>query len=199
LVVILVVAGMGVTSVYYHWRAPRIIAQIQAERDALPGDSQGKLDRWLDFGAPFVHQALVASRFSAAQPWIVTHTVQPPGGPDELPQVWGVDLAGLGPEITHREGLRVVVELPQVRLLGRGRLTGDKAQHVPAYAAGRPVPDPDERAVFVARFPLRALIEALEKDIPGASFEVRIDGRTPPQGEPDGPSRGAPPTPQENG
>jgi hypothetical protein len=97
-------------------------------------------------------------------------------------EIWGVDLAGLGPEVTRREGMTVVVELPPARSLGPGPLTGDKSINVPRYRPGTPVADPNERAEFVVEWFLAELEEGMAGDIEGATLEARV-GRGAPVGE----------------
>ena len=175
LVVLLVAGGMGITSAYYHWRAPGIVARMKAERAGLPDGGEPRLERWVEFGRTLIHKRLVQLRYSAGRPWLIAHVVEPvEGGGEVEPEIWGVDFTDLPPEVTGREGMVVVVSLPPAKLLGRGRIGGDKALHVPSYAEGAEIPDPAARAAWIVAWSLEKLIEALEGDIEGASLEVRI-------------------------
>jgi len=176
LITALIVLGLWAAAVYA-WRAPRLIGEMNAERAALPASSEGRLDRWLEFGSGLIHQRLVQVRHSAKQPWLVSYLL---ASPEAEPEIWGVDLSDLHPSATRREGLAVVVSLPPARLLGRGELSGDKALHVPRYSPGSDRPHPDRRAEEVAAWALRPLAEALAKDIPGAELRVQVGDATPP-------------------
>lgn len=180
LICALIALGLWAAAVYA-WKAPRLVGRMKAERAALPASSEGRVDRWLEFGSGLIHQRLVQVRHSAREPWLVSYVVDHEAAQDEI---WGVDLADLEPSASRREGLCVVVALPAARLLGRGELGGDKALHVPRYAPGAERPDPDRRAEEVAAWALRPLARALEKDIPGAELRVRVGA--PPEAPGDG-------------
>jgi hypothetical protein len=179
LLVVLVASGMGITSVYYHWKAPGIIAQARRARANLPQDSQARLAVWLQYGRPAVIEGLNALRLSARQPWLATYVIETanPSSPESPPEIWGVDLAGLGPQAIHLDGLRVIVELGQPKLLGRGTVAGDKGLHVPVVPFGQARPDSAARARAVAEHALRRLAASLPRDVAGASLEVRVAGR----------------------
>jgi hypothetical protein len=179
LIVTLILLGLWAAAVYA-WRAPKLIGEMKAERAALPASSEGRLDRWLEFGSGLIHQRLVQVRHSAQQPWLVSYVLTSPGAEDEI---WGVDLSDLDPSDSRREGLAVIVSLPAARLLGRGELSGDKALHVPRYAPGAERPHPDRRAEEVAAWALRPLAEALAKDIPGAELRVQVGDAPAPDAE----------------
>jgi hypothetical protein len=179
LIVTLILLGLWAAAVYA-WRAPKLIGEMKAERAALPSTSEGRLDRWLEFGSGLIHQRLVQVRHSAQQPWLVSYVVTSPGAENEI---WGIDLSDLHPSASRREGLSVVVSLAPARLLGRGELSGDKALQVPRYAPGAARPHPDRRAEAVAAWALRPLAEALAKDIPGAELRVQVGDAPPPDAE----------------
>jgi hypothetical protein len=182
-VVVLVVLGVGATGALYRWRASGLADNVAAARGSLPRTPEGRLERWIDpYGKVYVHQRLEQLRFSSKQPWLVTHTVGAErNSPDQ--EIWGVDLSGLTPDITAREGLAAVVTLPATKLLGRGSIRGDNARHVPHYVPGDPIPDADARAREIAAWSIERLSAALSKDIPDARLVVRIGAGT---GERDG-------------
>lgn len=169
----IVLLGMGSGAAYFHWKAPRIRAQVKADLAAAPTTAAGRLAHWYEIGAAQIHHRLTkVARFSADMPWIVTHAVEDAAGGE--PMVFGVDTEGLPRELTHLEGLTVVVELPAPAPLGRARLSGDRAAHVPVFAADAPVPDARERLRELATWFLEGLPAALEQDIEGARVEIRI-------------------------
>jgi hypothetical protein len=176
LLLLLVAGGMGITGVYYRWKAAEILAERKAELASAPTETEPRLERWLEFGRTYVHQRLVQLRVSAAAPWLVTHARQSAeeGTPPEL---WGVDLTDLVPEWSRREGSRVVVELPAAGSLGRAWIPEDKADFVPRLAPSAPTPPQEvvaERARQIAEHALRPLIEALREDIPEARLVIRV-------------------------
>lgn len=173
LVVLLVAAGMGAGSVLYRWKAPAEIARLRAEKDALPAAGPERLERWTEFGQALVHQRLVSLRLSAAQPWIVTHTVGAArNAPDQ--EVWGVDLAQVRPDATRRDGMQIVVSLPAAKLLGHGPIGGDKAMNVPHLATSAQAGDADARARSIVESALDPLAKGLEGDVEGARLVVRV-------------------------
>jgi hypothetical protein len=183
-VVVLVVLGVGVTGALYRWRAGELADNAAAARGSLPRTPEERLDRWLEFAQVFVHQSLVQLRFSADQPWLVTHTIASSrNAPGQ--EIWGIDLSGISTRNTQREGLAAVVSLPPVTLLGRGAITGDNARHVAHYVPGAPIADPEERARTVIESALKRWTKPLAKDIEGARLVVRI-GDVAAQAEPGG-------------
>jgi len=176
LMVALVAAGMGITSIYYHWKAPAIVAERQAALATMSTDPEPMLDLWLEYGAPAIHVRLQQMRIGAQHPWLVTHA-QEAAETGQPPRLWGVDLADLDPSWVHREGLAVVVELPEPRELGRAWLPADKEAGVLRLAGGSDAPPAGAsaaRARDVALWSLERLDQAVRKDIPGAALEVRV-------------------------
>ncbi len=173
LLLILVAVGMGSTSLYYHWKAPGLIERAKHAKENLPVDPGQRLDVWLEYCAPLICQRLEQLRFSAQQPWLVTHqaAVDDAG---EVCQVWGVNLAQLSPSMVTREDLTVVVLLGPPALLGTGSLVGDRALQVPKLSAGTAAPDVAPRARMIVEWALSRMIDKLPKDIPGARIEVRL-------------------------
>lgn len=177
----LVASGMGITSIYYHWKAPAIVAERRAALASMSTAPEPMLDLWLEYGAPAIHARLQQMRIEAAHPWLVTHA-QESGASDRPPRLWGVDLAALDPSWVHREGVTVVLTLPAPRELGRAWLPADKQGGVLRLAEGVDAPPREAsaaRAAEVARWSLARLDQAVRKDIPGATIEVRVAQETP--------------------
>jgi hypothetical protein len=176
LLLLLVSAGMGITSVYYHWKAPAIVAQRRAELAAMSKEPEPMLEMWLQWGAPGIHYRLQQMRISASTPWLATHAQASTSG-DQPPLLWGIDLTDLSPAWVRREGLNVIVDLPAPRLLGRAWIGPDKEPGVIKVAPQTPAPSPEACATRVreiCEFALERLVKALPEDIPGASVEVRV-------------------------
>jgi hypothetical protein len=110
-------------------------------------------------------------RFSATQPWLVTHAVGEVPGSVEI---YGIDLTNLPISVARIEGLTVHVVLPRPGRLGVGPLTGDNAAAVPVFPRVDLAPDPIERARYLVHFALDELANALERDIPGAKLAIDI-------------------------
>ncbi len=181
LMVVLVAAGMGITSIYYHWKAPAIVAERRAALASMSTDPEPMLDLWLEYGAPAIHARLEQMRIGAAHPWLVTHA-QESTTPGEPPRLWGIDFTALAPAWVRREALAVVVELPAPRELGRAWLPADKQAGVLRLSAELdepPVGAPAARAIEVALWSLERLDKAVRKDIPGATIEVRVAEEAP--------------------
>jgi hypothetical protein len=172
--VLLVAVGFAVGALYYSWKEPRVRAQIQVELDAAPTTAEGRLEHWLAHGEPQVHHNLaVFARVSADLPWIVTHTVAASDG--GAPYVHGIDVGALPRDLLSREGTTVVLHLARPRGLGRASLGGDSTAHIPHYASDVAQEVADARLREVVAYLLDDLIAALEKDIEGARFEIRLD------------------------
>ena len=174
----IVVAGL-VAPGYYHWKAPEIRARRLSTEAAVAGaptSPAGRIADWTRFGGdPQIHNRLQAMRFSAEQPWLVTHAIGAPSdaGRDEV-EFHGIDLGDMPRELIAVDGLEVRLALPEPRALGRGPLRGDHAGFVPVYAAGAAVPDPRARAREILAWALEDLGRALERDVPGARFTIEI-------------------------
>src|SRR5690349_21266377 len=95
---LLVLVGVGVTAGYLQWKAPEVGEIIAGRKRAIaeaPKTPEGRLAQWLVFGAPQIHHRIEMMRFSAAQPWLVTHAVRlEPGSSDRL-AIYGVDLTDM--------------------------------------------------------------------------------------------------------
>ena len=48
---LLVLVGMGATSVIYQWKSPQIVRDRQAVRASMPEAPEPRLDKWLEFGS----------------------------------------------------------------------------------------------------------------------------------------------------
>ncbi len=175
---VLIGAGLSSTSLYYHWKAPKLIAAARAARAALPESAEERLAVWLEYCAPSLRERLVQLRFSAREPWLVTHW-QAGQETDGAGAIYGLDLQALGSQAVRREGLTVVVELPPPARLGTGTLRGDRALSV-ERATLEPTPEQiAARAREVVLWAISRLSEKLPQDIPGAHIELRIDARGP--------------------
>jgi hypothetical protein len=168
----LIVVGMGVPA-YLKWMVPRLEARRTRILSEAPTEPEGRLARWFEFGQPRIHEALVASRFSAQRPWLVTHVVAQED-PTEPPEVWGIDFTDLPQGVIRQDGLAVRVELAEPVLLGREVLTGSSALGVPVFAFGVEYPDPKLLAKQRIEFSLSSITAGLVKDIPAARISVEV-------------------------
>lgn len=173
----LVGVGLCVSVGYFFWsltskasEARRIIDARKREIAEAPKTTEGRLQHWLVFSAPMIHQAIFNLRFSADRPWLVTHAVRADGGVD----IYGIDLSDMPRTVARIDGSIVHVDLPMPRRLGTGILTGDNAAAVPVVASADLAPDPVQRARYLVHFVLDGLSGALERDIPGAKLEIDI-------------------------
>jgi len=175
----IVVAGL-VAPGYFHWKAPEIRARrlsTEAEVAGAPTSPAGRIAAWTRFGGdPQIHNRLQAMRFSAEQPWLVTHALRTPDGDAGRGEVefHGIDLGDMPRELVVVQGFEVRLVLPEPRVLGRGPLRGDHAGFVPVYEPGAAVPDPRARAREILLWALEDLGRALERDVPGARFTIEI-------------------------
>lgn len=165
--------GLGSSVVFWRWQAPKHIAAAREAREMVPAGGEPRLEMWLKHGQGLIHNRLIQLKLDHKRPWLVTHVIEP-SEDASTHQIWGVDLTDIGPEATFREGMKVVVELPAARHLGDGPLVGDKSINVPRYRGGAIPADPNERAAYVVEWSLERLVDALERDIEGASFEARV-------------------------
>lgn len=170
----MVAVGMGIPALY-RWKARALKDRSEELLAAAPSEPEARVARWLQFGAPQIHHALEMARYSDARPWFVTHVVAR-AGPDEPPEVHGIDFTALPHEVARQDGMVVRVVLDAPRLLERAELGGEKALGVPTFQPGVEVPD--ARRLALARLvPYLAHLEAgLERDIPGASVEIEVGG-----------------------
>src|SRR5688572_22112801 len=75
LMALLVALGMGASSLLYRRLASGLADNAAAARGELPRTPEGRVERWIEFVTPGMHNALHALRLSPERPWIVTHTV----------------------------------------------------------------------------------------------------------------------------
>jgi len=171
---LLVASGVGVTAGYLQWKAPEvgeIIAGRKRDLAAAPKTPEGRLEKWLDFGAPQMHHCLTMMRFSAEQPWLVTHAV---GKDPASLAIYGIDLETMPKDFAWIDGATVHVRLPRPGRLSIGPLTGQNAMSVPVAATDESAPDAIERVRYLTGFALDKLSQALERDIPGAKLSIEI-------------------------
>ena len=169
----LVVLGMGIPAIY-HWQT-RVLGH---ERDrmlaAAPHEPRARLGVWFQYGQPFILEALLASRFSAQQPWIVSHVVAPEreGLP---PEIWGIDQRSITADDVMLDGLQVRVVLPAPKIVARDVLVGDNALGIQVFAAPGPA---DPRTLLRQRveYAIERLIRVLPEDIPGTRISVEVGG-----------------------
>jgi len=170
----LVVLGVGVTAGYMQWKAPEVGEIIAGRKRALaaaPKTPEGRLGQWLVYGAPQMHHRLSMMRYSAEQPWLVTHAV----GTDRARlAIHGIDLASMPMDLAWIEGSTVHVRFPRPRELGIGPLEGPNAISVPVAATEEGAPDELARARYLVGFALDGLSQALVRDIPGSTLSIEI-------------------------
>jgi len=170
----IVFMGLGSGAAYFQYKQPKLAAELQERLDAAPKTPAGRLAAWHEIGAPQIHHRLSKfARFTPELPWLVTHAVAALDGGD--PELWGIDCDALPELLSHLEGLTVIIELPAPRALGRIPLVGDMVEHVPLIGPETPF-DAHERLRMLGVYLLEGMPAALEKDIPGASIQVRIVG-----------------------
>lgn len=168
-----VVVGMGIPAIY-HWQS-RVLGH---ERDQMledaPDQPEARLAVWFQYGQPPILEALLASRFSAARPWIVSHVVAPEreGLP---PEIWGIDQQTITEDNVLLDGLVVRVVLPAPEVMARDVLVGDNAMGVQVFEAPGP---PDPRILLRERveYAIERLIRVLPQEIPGARISVEVGG-----------------------
>jgi hypothetical protein len=164
--------GLGSGAVYFHYKEPRLKAELQAQLDAAPKTPEGRLAAWHVFGAPQIHRRItVVGRFSEKQPWLVTHAID--DGTDNL-ELWGVDCTLLPQPLSRIEGMNVVVSLPAPVALGTFSKEDGFAKHISAFAPGHVDLDVTARLQQLALYFLEGIPGALEKDIEGATLEIRV-------------------------
>lgn len=169
----IVVLGLGTGAGYLAYKAPQLARERRAMLAQAASDGEGRLTQWLQFGGPQIHHRLARfARFSSECPWLVTHRVAAPDG--GLPAVWGIDCRALPQDLARREGMRIVVELPAPRLLGRVALDEAQSRYVPTYAAPPQAAVAEARLVELATFFLEGLPGALAREIPGTSLVIRV-------------------------
>lgn len=180
----IVLIGLWPAAVLFY-KAPKLKVEFNDQLAVEAGNMtvQERLVSWQQHGAPQVHNHLASnSRNGAKLPWIVTHRFDPKDG--EPTEVWGIDVDSLPRNLTRVEGDDLVVVLPQPTLLGRLDLPQASEAQVPIYTDRAAVEDPQLRLKSLAMWFLEGLPAAMEKDIPGSRFVIRVvDELTPAQGE----------------
>ncbi|MBM3975932.1 MAG: hypothetical protein FJ299_02945 [Planctomycetes bacterium] len=174
----LVVLGLASGAGLFYWEAARLTPPLEWEETDAQAPPEARLRYWFQkYGAPQLHRALMAGRLSAQRPWLATHVVQPrpEAGTPYAPELWGIDLSNVGPEMASVDGMQLCVDLPAPRMLERTReIPGEIARRLPISAPGEPF----EAAADVARERARAFLSpvltALSRKLPGVTLEVRI-------------------------
>jgi hypothetical protein len=166
----LVGVGVLIAAGYWGWQA---IAKAKHAASPAEHTTEGRLRTWLTFGAPQIHHRIEIMRFSAEEPWLVTHAVRVATNDSEDLEIHGIDLSKLPRDVARIEGTVVRVRLPRPTLLATGPLRGQNAAAVP-IAAESAAPDPIARAQYLIHFALDDLGKALERDIPGATLAIEI-------------------------
>ncbi|MCP3915862.1 MAG: hypothetical protein GY711_09920 [bacterium] len=175
----LIVVGMGIPA-YLKWMVPRLEARrVQILADA-PSEPEGRLARWFEFGHPRIHEALVAARFSAERPWLVSHVVAP-ADPSGDPEVWGIDFSDLSQDVIRHDGLAVRIAFDAPSVLAHEALRGDNALGVPVFGTGVEHPDPRQLAKERLEFTLQRVREGLAKDIPEGRLSIEVGGLKDPE------------------
>ena len=176
LLIILGIVFLGIwPAAYLFYKAPKLKVQFEEQWavEASEMTVPERLENWRDHGGPQVHNHLSSnSRNGDKLPWIVTHRFDPQDG--QPPEVWGIDVGKLPKALTHVEGTKMVLTLPKPTLLGRIELRSADENHVPVYTDPTEIEDPDRRLQSLAFWFLEGVPKAMEKDIPGSTFEVRI-------------------------
>jgi hypothetical protein len=166
-----VVVGLLTGAGFYRFQRGRMDARLAAELAQAPTTSAERLALWLRYGGPQIHHRLaVVGRFTPEMPWLVTHALADGAGP---PQLFGVDCAALPQDLARLEGLKVVVELPAPCALGRATLDGERSHRVPLFAPDAS-PDGARELKELALYLLEGIPGALERDVPGATLEIRV-------------------------
>lgn len=168
----IVVVGILTGAGFYRLKRGETNARVATELAQAPRTPEERLALWLRLTGPQLHHRLaVVGRFTPEMPWLVTHAIAAEdGGPPEL---WGIDCSTLPKDLGVLEGLRVVVNLPAPRRLGRATLEGERAERVPLFAPGA-VSDAGERLASLALYILEGIPGALARDVPGAALEIRV-------------------------
>ena len=149
LMFLLILIGLGASSAFFRWKAPIVAREIDRQTSGLSTEPLARVDQWLKYGGPQVHNRLQFLRLSPRMPWLVSHVVESDDAAG--PEIWGLDLAALPQDLARQDGMRIVVELPQPGLLGRGEPVGRERARDPALreprrgaGCGRAHPDPGD-------------------------------------------------------
>jgi hypothetical protein len=171
---IVVTVGMGIP-IYYRWK----VGDLGREREKVladaPHEPRTRLEWWFEFMEPQILTVLHSTRFSAAQPWLVSHVVRPRSA-DQPPEIWGVpdDEIDIGTVVL--DGMTVRVILPAPRIVGRDVLVGDNSLGVQVYPPDHPPADPGALLRDRIEAVLSKMTVALERDLPGARLVVEVGG-----------------------
>ncbi len=166
--------GLGSGAFYYHYKQPRIAAELEAELASAPTTDEGRVQQWERSMAPNIHHRIAKiARFSHEVPWLVTHAVR---AADGTLVFWGLDPATLTQDLSHPEGMAVVIDLPAPVPLGPGTLDAESARFILVVDAELPAESAALRLAEHVVWVLERLPQALARDIEGAFLEVRVAG-----------------------
>jgi hypothetical protein len=176
----LIVMGMGIPAIY-RWQSKVLGNERDKMLASVPDEPKARLGKWFQFGQPPILEALLASRFSAERPWIVSHMVAPEeeGQP---PEIWGIDQQTITTDMVVLDGMVVRVILPAPEVMDRDVLVGDSALGVQVFEAPGP---PDPRIMLRKRveYAIERLMRVLPQEIPGALISVEVGGLVRPREE----------------
>lgn len=175
--VALVVLGLASGAGLFYWQASKLNPPFEWEETTPDAPAPDRLRYWFaKYGGPQLHHALLQGRISAQQPWLPTHVVQPPptGTEPYAPELWGIDLSDVGPQMASVDGLAIDVRLPAPRMLARTQeIPGEIARRIPIYAPGALAPAAD-LARERARSFLSPVMTALTRKLPGVELRISI-------------------------
>ena len=181
--VALVALGIAVSSAAFRWRAGKLVPEVEIEAAGPDSSPEARVRYWFEkYGRAQIHHALVSARFSPGRDWLVTHVDQPVPVPGETyePELWGIDLAGLAPDISRCEGVRVVVRVPAPRMLARtADISGAQARQLPIYRPGDTLPALEELARARVQGYLSPIATALARKLPEARIAIEVATEAP--------------------
>jgi len=176
----LIIMGMGIPAIY-RWQSRVLGNERDKMLESVPDQPEARLGKWFQFGQPLILEALLASRFSAERPWIVSHVVAPESE-GKPPEIWGIDQQAITKDMVVLDGLDVRIVLPAPEIVARDVLVGDNALGVQVFEAPGP---PDPRILLRKRveYAVERLIRVLPEEIPGARLSVEVGGLVRPREE----------------
>ncbi|MCB9915314.1 MAG: hypothetical protein H6828_09210 [Planctomycetes bacterium] len=183
LLIAIVVLGLLAGAVPFQCKAPKVkagvIGALEIDKRVMSelDTPEKRVQAWLTFGAPQVHNRLRMLAFAPNMPFLVTHGLRTEGG---LVEIWGIDFKDPGSVRVDAAGRTITVHVPRPVSLGLGRLEGDNAERVPLYDASEDVPDPSAQAVKLIEWFLQGMRDAVARDIDGARLEIAVDLEPPP-------------------
>jgi hypothetical protein len=174
----LVVLGLASGAGLFRWQANKLTATaawVETNPDSPPAE---RLRYWfLKYGQPQLHHSLLEGRWSEQKPWLLTHIAQPLPLPNEnyAPELWGIDLAGVGIAMASLDGMQVRIQLPAPRLLERTQeIPGRVARGIPIYKPGEALPPLSELARHRVQAFLSPVMTALDRKLPGVELWIQV-------------------------